>query len=140
MKQIIITIFIIFWVANFKSYAQNDINCDSITVTTDYKTDSLINFVFEKWYSVDFRLLLKKYKIEKFNCSGGCEGVYAEIQFFVDNLGKIQSLKVLHGSKCDEPFDEKFTADFIQSFNSLIFPESLRNNCYKRHLGRHLKC
>jgi hypothetical protein len=139
IKILKISFFIIFIATNFNSIAQNKINCDSLIIT-DYQADSLMNLIFTKWEKVDFKLLLKKYKIEKFNCNGGCEGVYADIQFYLDKFGKITSLKVLHGSKCGEPFDNNFTIDFIKSFNTLIFPESFRNNCYKWHLGRLLKC
>lgn len=139
MRRIAILAF--FLLALFKAEGQADIgiNCDTLITDTDWKTDSLINDVFNRWERHDFAVLLKKHKVGKIDC-GGCEGVTATIQFQLNDEGKMQSIKLLKSNKCGFPFTEKFTLDFINSFSTLVFPEILRNRCYQFHVGRRLKC
>jgi hypothetical protein len=143
MRAIVISVLFLLVLFDAKcqsdSLAINSINCDTLITDTDWKTDSLMKEVFNPWESKDFYMLLKKHKVGKIDC-GGCEGVSAKIQFYIDTEGKIQSIKLLQSNKCGFPFDEKFRNDFINSFSTLVFPDVLRNKCYQFYVGRRLKC
>ena len=140
-----IAILALFLLALCKAEGQNNpladtgINCDTLITEYDWKTDSLMDEVFNGWERQDFAMLLKKHKVGKIDC-GGCEGVTAILQFQINNEGKMQSIKLLKSNKCGFPFAEKFAIDFINSFSTLVFPEILRSRCYQYHVGRRLKC
>jgi hypothetical protein len=120
-------------------WAETGINCDTLITEYDWKTDSLMHEVFNRWERTGFVKLLKKHNVGKIDC-GDCEGVTAKIQFYINSEGKMQSIKLLQSNKCGFPFTEKFTIDFINSFSNLVFPEILRNSCYHFYAGRRLKC
>ena len=112
------------------------IECDAILDVPDPVMDNM----FSSWHAKCFDPLLKKWGITNFNCEGGCKGVRARLQFYIDKDGKFIPYKMLGEVRCSKPFGLEFREEFYQSFDKLVFPEKFRNKCYVRVFGALLKC
>lgn len=136
MKQLLITILLLFFSSAFKAQEAKD----SIPKSYELKEPqySAWRKIYDEWMPKEYFKILKENKL-KMNCSG-CESVFMNTVFKIDSLGKLKNYRVISTKKCSGTFSKKLEERFIKWFLTYPFPNELYNITFEARLGTGLKC
>ena len=98
------------------------------------QSDSILNV----WMKNEFPYILKKNKLQ-LTCSG-CSSIYMDVVIKVDNAGKLGGTQIKTTHCCGGAFSLKLENQFLEYFNTLLFPGSLHNISFQYRLGTGLSC
>lgn len=116
-------------------YAQTDVPKHYELKGTAYlQSDSILNV----WMKNEFPHILKKNKL-KLTCAG-CYSIHMDVVLAVDENGKLLTSKIINTKCCGEEFSQRLESQFLEYFNTLIFPPSLRSLSFQYRLGTGLSC
>ncbi len=96
------------------------------------------NAMYDNWRAIEYPKILKENKL-KMNCNG-CESIYMEVIFVINEIGKLDHYTVIKSNKCSGKFSKKLEARFMKLFLDFQFPKDMRSFKFEVKLGTGLKC
>lgn len=136
MKKLSMIMVLLFFSFGFKAQVAKDSIPKSYDLTGP-QYSAWTNF-YNNWRVVEYPKILKENKL-KMNCSG-CESIYMEVIFTINEIGKLSNYKVIKSKKCGKEFSKKLENRFMKLFLDFQFPKDMRNLKFEVRLGTGLKC
>ena len=69
-----------------------------------------------------------------------CEYIFVRVQLYINKHGKLKKYKIIDENVCGKKISKQLEACFMEHFENMEFPDSLRKIIIETMLGTGLEC